>query len=391
MFALGACQPSSDYRARAPTRDTQAAAEPAFRTWFTRPAVEPDLDEAQALAQAARVVLQSLPEEQQRRILARWLPSTSAPVAVPSGHTAPVNMPGPIAPVAVPASHIAPVSVPAGPIAPVAVPASPVALVRVPAGPTVSQEGAPTPVASRLEVDLLAVMRGLRAQHGTRVLALTAFFLGSDTVTRATRRLRLAPERIGVGALARVLKRREQPFLRHVREAERWTTLYALAWPVDRSLRVTSRFGPRIHPLLGGLSDHRGVDVATPIGTEIRAPADGRVTRVRESIINGLWLELDHGTGVRTQFCHLSLADLKRGQQVKAGDFVARSGDTGRVTGPHLHYQVKVSGAWVDPLASRASAELVAQPFQFMPAPLVARTERPAVASKAQAGASSAP
>lgn len=352
MFALGACQPSSDYRARAPARDTRASEEPALRTWFTRPAVEPDLDEAQALAQAARVVLQSLPEEQQQHVLARWLPSTSAPVTVASG-----------------------------PVAPVA----------VPAGPTVSHEGAPAPVAPRLEVDLLALMRGLHAQHGTRVLALTAFFLGSDTVTRATRRLRLAPERIGVGALSRVLKRREQPLLRHVREAERWTTLYALAWPVDPSLRVTSRFGPRIHPLLGGLSDHRGVDVATPIGTEIRAPADGRVTRVRESTINGLWVELDHGAGVRTQFCHLSLTDLKRGQQVRAGDLVARSGDTGRVTGPHLHYQVKVSGAWVDPLASRASAELVAQPFQFMPAPLVARTERPAVASKARARAGGAP
>ncbi len=372
MFALGACQPSSDYRARAPTRDTRASEEPAFRTWFTRPAVEPDLDEAQALAQAVRGVLQSLPEEQQRRVLARWLPSTSAPLTVASGSIAPVN-------------------VPAGPAVPVAVTASPVAPVNVPAGPEVRQEGAPAPVAPRLEVDLLALMRGLHAQHGTRVLALTAFFLGSDTVTRATRRLRLAPERIGVGELSRVLKRREQPLLRHVREAERWTTLYALAWPVDRSWRVTSGFGPRIHPLLGGLSDHRGVDVATPIGTEIRAPANGRVTRVRESTLNGLWVELDHGAGVRTQFCHLSLTGLKRGQEVKAGDLVARSGDTGRVTGPHLHYQVKVAGAWVDPLASRASAELVAQPFQFMPAPRVARTERPAVASKAQARARSAP
>jgi murein DD-endopeptidase MepM/ murein hydrolase activator NlpD len=221
-------------------------------------------------------------------------------------------------------------------------------------------------------VDLLAVMRGLHAQHGTRVLTLAAFFVGPESVARATKRLRLAPERIGVGALSRVLKRRERPLLRHVREAERWATLSALAWPVERSWRVTSRFGPRIHPVVGGLVEHRGVDVSMPIGTEVRAAADGRVTRVREGAVNGLWLELDHGAGVRTLYLHLSLVDVKRGQQVKAGDVIARSGDTGRVTGAHLHYQVKFDRDMVDPLGSRASPALVAEPFPLKPEPLTA-------------------
>jgi murein DD-endopeptidase MepM/ murein hydrolase activator NlpD len=219
------------------------------------------------------------------------------------------------------------------------------------------------------ELDLLTVVRGLHARHGTRVLTLSALFLGSDPVERAQKRLRRAPERMSVAALSRVLRRRERPLMRHVREAERWTTLYALGWPVDRSWRISSRFGLRIHPILGGLSHHRGIDISMPVGTEIRAPASGTVTKVSEGPINGHWIELDHGMGVRTHYCHLSRVEVKRGQQVKAGELVARSGDTGRVTGPHLHYQVKMPGGFVDPLASRASAELLAVPVALAPEP----------------------
>jgi murein DD-endopeptidase MepM/ murein hydrolase activator NlpD len=96
------------------------------------------------------------------------------------------------------------------------------------------------------------------------------------------------------------------------------------------------------------------------------------VKRVLQGPINGHWVELDHGSGVRTQYCHLSLVEVKRGQQVKAGELVARSGDTGRVTGPHLHYQVKLPGGFVDPLGSRVPLELVAAPLQLAPEPMVA-------------------
>jgi murein DD-endopeptidase MepM/ murein hydrolase activator NlpD len=88
---------------------------------------------------------------------------------------------------------------------------------------------------------------------------------------------------------------------------------------------------------------------------------------VLQGPINGHWIELDHGAGVRTQYSHLSRVEVKRGQQVKAGELVARSGDTGRVTGPHLHYQVKLSGGFVDPLGSRASVERVAAPWVLGP------------------------
>jgi murein DD-endopeptidase len=282
-------------------------AEPTSRPlWVARPAVAPDLDEAQALTWAARTVLQSLPEPEQRRILEAWLPSTS-----------------------------------------------------VPEGP-------------RRELELLSVMRALHARHGTRVLTLSAFFVGPGPVERARKRLRLAPERITVDRLWRVLRRRERPLLSHVREAERWATLAALGWPVERTWRISSGFGPRIHPVVGGLSQHRGIDIAMPVGSEVRAPAGGVVTRVLQGPINGHWFELDHGDGVRTQYCHLSLVEVKRGQQVKAGERLALSGDTGRVTGPHLHYQVKLSGGFVDPLGSRAPLELVAEPWVLTPEPLAA-------------------
>ncbi len=321
-LAVGACQPPPELRGR--TGLEARAASSSRPLWVSRPAVAPDLDEAQALAWAVRTVLQSLPEPEQRRLLEAWLPSV-----------------------------------------PLAAPAAGVELASVQEVP-------------RREVELLSVMQALHAQHGHRVLTLSAFFLGAGPVERARKRLKVAPERMTVDRLSRVLRRRERPLLGHVREAERWATLAALGWPVERTWRISSRFGPRIHPVVGGLSQHRGVDIALPVGTEVRAPAGGVVTRVLQGPINGHWFELDHGDGVRTQYCHLSLVEVKRGQRVKAGERLALSGDTGRVTGPHLHYQVKLSGAFVDPLGSRAPLERVAEPWVLTPEPLAKLPVAPA-------------
>jgi murein DD-endopeptidase MepM/ murein hydrolase activator NlpD len=285
--------------------------------------VEPDLDEAQALAWAARSVLLTLPLDERRRILEPWLPDEDPTPALVTALS-----------------------------------------------PVTGLELSFAPPEPRREVELLTVMRALHAQHGARVLALSAFFVGAAPVERARKRLKLVPERVTVAALSRVLRKRERPLLRHVREAERWATLSGLGWPVDRTWRISSRFGPRIHPILGGMSSHRGIDLSMPVGTEIRAPASGVVTRVRQGPVNGNWLELDHGNGVRTQYSHLSLVEVKNGQQVKAGERVALSGDTGRVTGPHLHYQVKLSGDFLDPLGSRAPLGLVLAPLQLTPEPL---------------------
>jgi murein DD-endopeptidase MepM/ murein hydrolase activator NlpD len=211
-------------------------------------------------------------------------------------------------------------------------------------------------------VDLLTTVRGLLETQGSRDLALAAFFLGPEPVARARLRLRLPLERISLEKLAGRLPKRE---LRYAREARKWAGLYGLAWPVERGWRLSSGFGPRFHPLVGKRIEHHGVDIRVPVGTAVRAPAEGVVVGVRKGRTNGRWLELRHEGGLRTLFCHLSRVEVKPGQKVSRGELVARSGETGRVTGPHLHYQVKHSGAWVDPVGIRASADLVRSPLPW--------------------------
>ncbi|WNG54836.1 M23 family metallopeptidase [Archangium gephyra] len=186
-------------------------------------------------------------------------------------------------------------------------------------------------------MDLLTTLRGQYAAQGSRDLALAAFFLGPEQVARVRQKLRQRPpEWLTLERLASRLPRREARTLRYVREARTRAILYGLAWPVEHHFRVTSGFGPRIHPILGGASEHRGVDIGVPVGTEVRAPAAGVVAAVRESKVNGRWLKVRHEGGVRTVYCHLSLAEVKPGQKVGAGEVLARSGETGRVTGPLL-------------------------------------------------------
>ena len=113
-------------------------------------------------------------------------------------------------------------------------------------------------------VELLTTVRGLFASQGSRDLALATFFVGPEPVARALQRLRLPVERISLEKLAGRLPRRE---LRYAREARSWAGLYALAWPVERDWRLSSPFGPRLHPLDSQLREHRGVDISVPVGT----------------------------------------------------------------------------------------------------------------------------
>jgi len=119
-------------------------------------------------------------------------------------------------------------------------------------------------------------------------------------------------------------------------------------WPV-RGWK-TSTFGYRTSPFTGRREMHKGVDVATRTGTSIIAPADGLVIfSGREGGYGNLVL-IDHGYGIVTKFGHASVLEVKRGQKVKRGDVVARVGNTGRSTGPHLHYEILVNGVAVNPM-----------------------------------------
>ncbi len=119
-------------------------------------------------------------------------------------------------------------------------------------------------------------------------------------------------------------------------------------WPARGWL--TSRFGPRVSPFTGRAQHHAGLDIAAAKGTPITAPARGRVAYVGRKGPLGNALVIDHGFGVRTVYGHNDKVHVAVGQTVERGDVVAAIGNSGRSTGPHLHYVVEVNGKPKDPL-----------------------------------------
>ncbi|ACG72008.1 Peptidase M23 [Anaeromyxobacter sp. K] len=107
---------------------------------------------------------------------------------------------------------------------------------------------------------------------------------------------------------------------------------------------VTSDFGTRIDPYTAERKMHQGLDIATPHGQPIYTPSDGTVVFAGTEGAYGKVLVLDHGYGVKTRYAHLSEVFVRLGDRVKRGDKVAAVGNTGRSTGPHLHYEVRVNG-----------------------------------------------
>ena len=114
---------------------------------------------------------------------------------------------------------------------------------------------------------------------------------------------------------------------------------------------LTSAFmRERVHPILHLARPHEGIDVSAPMNAEIEAPASGIVTKVEWVDGYGNMLMIDHGYGLVTRYAHCSKILVARGQRVKRGQVIARVGSTGLSTGPHLHYEVWVSGKPVDPV-----------------------------------------
>lgn len=118
-------------------------------------------------------------------------------------------------------------------------------------------------------------------------------------------------------------------------------------WPVVG--RITSSFGERIDPFNGEGAYHRGVDISSSYGTPIIAPADGVVLFADRDSGYGRMIELDHGHGVMTRFGHLSAFLVASGQSVHRGEIIGYVGDSGRSTGPHLHYEVWMHNTPVNP------------------------------------------
>ena len=115
--------------------------------------------------------------------------------------------------------------------------------------------------------------------------------------------------------------------------------------------RLASGFGQRIDPFLKVKRMHYGLDFSIKVGTPIYATADGKAVIVKTSFGGfGKHIYLDHGNGYKTVYAHLDKFNIKRGQKVKRGELIAYSGNSGRSTAPHLHYEVHKNGEKVNPI-----------------------------------------
>jgi murein DD-endopeptidase MepM/ murein hydrolase activator NlpD len=120
---------------------------------------------------------------------------------------------------------------------------------------------------------------------------------------------------------------------------------------------LTSGFGMRTHPVLGGRRQHAGIDLAAPTGTPVYATADGVIGRADWYSSYGLYISINHGASMETRYAHLSRLAVAAGDNVKKGDLIGYVGSTGRSTGPHLHYEVRVEGLAVNPIPYMVESE----------------------------------
>jgi murein DD-endopeptidase MepM/ murein hydrolase activator NlpD len=118
-------------------------------------------------------------------------------------------------------------------------------------------------------------------------------------------------------------------------------------WPVAGE--ITGRFGERLDPFSGEGAFHSGLDIASHYGDAIRATADGVVEDVGRRAGYGRVVVIDHGFGVSTWYAHLSAFNTEVGMSVKRGDIIGYEGQSGRSTGPHLHYEVRIYNTPVNP------------------------------------------
>lgn len=114
-------------------------------------------------------------------------------------------------------------------------------------------------------------------------------------------------------------------------------------------VKVTSNYGWRADPFTGAAKYHQGVDLKAAYGQSVPAAADGTIVEAEEHGAYGLTVLIEHGDGVRTRYAHLASADVAAGDRVLQGQEIGRVGQSGRATGPHLHFEVIRNGQRVDP------------------------------------------
>ena len=141
---------------------------------------------------------------------------------------------------------------------------------------------------------------------------------------------------------------RQQEIIQRLRANKDVLEATPSVWPVGGW--VTSGFGWRVSPFTAKREFHRGLDISAPAGTTIYAPSRGVVAFIERDPSYGLVLNITHGTGLVSRYAHLQRVAVKQGQVVQRGEAVAFVGDSGRSTGPHLHYEIRISGVPVNPM-----------------------------------------
>ena len=133
--------------------------------------------------------------------------------------------------------------------------------------------------------------------------------------------------------------------------------------PLSSDIDLSSVFGVRVDPFTHSPAMHTGIDFRGEIGDPVRATANGRVTAAGWSGGYGRMVEIDHGNGLATRYGHLSVIETQVGQTVRIGQVIGRVGSTGRSTGPHLHYETRVSNEAVDPQKFLRAGTKLAEPL----------------------------
>ncbi|MFW5837109.1 MAG: M23 family metallopeptidase [Desulfovibrionaceae bacterium] len=141
---------------------------------------------------------------------------------------------------------------------------------------------------------------------------------------------------------------RQQEILHQLRSNRNLLAATPSIWPTEGY--ITSRFGWRTNPFTGKREFHKGLDIAGPVGTPIVSPARGRIISSGRDGSYGLSIKIDHGSGLVTRYAHLHKSLVKVGQVIDRGDAIASLGNSGRSTGPHLHYEIQLGGVPVDPM-----------------------------------------
>ncbi|WP_028574803.1 M23 family metallopeptidase [Desulfonatronovibrio hydrogenovorans] len=147
---------------------------------------------------------------------------------------------------------------------------------------------------------------------------------------------------------ARLEEIRQQEIIQAIKNQNDLLSSTPSIWPTQGW--VSSEFGYRNSPFTGRREFHRGLDISAPIGTPIYAPADGKVSFSGNDGAYGISLVINHGRGITTRYAHLQRYVAQRNQEVSRGQLIGYVGNTGRSTGPHLHYEVRVNNMPVNPM-----------------------------------------